>query len=65
MNMVGPADMTLEEEQCRMWQLLQTQQSTNLGQNTDPNMPFTKTVWMYEREKESIGGLSELILHLQ
>lgn len=50
---------------CSVCQRLQTQPSANLGQDADPRLPFTQTVWMYERERESIGGFSELILHPQ
>lgn len=50
-HMVGPADKTPEERH-NMWQLLQTRHSANPGQNTDPSLPFTKTVWTYERERE-------------
>lgn len=41
--------------------LLWMQLGANLGQDTDPRLPFTETAGVWER----IGGFSELILHPQ
>lgn len=43
-----PADIVLKE-QYSVCLVLQTQHRANLGHDTSPRLPFTKTVWIYER----------------
>lgn len=48
MPLADPADIVLKE-QYSVCLVLQTQHRANLGHDTSPRLPFTKTVWMYER----------------